>query len=202
MEYNEALSQISEIHAQLAKGEIYRGFRSVPVAFSGLAGFVAAALGPRLAPTDDFAGAVMYWVAAGMLCGIVGGLETAYNYWCREDALERRHSRKVLGQFLPGLVAGAGVTWCFLRAAPDSLDLLPGLWALVFGLAIFSARPYLPRTSGWVALWYLAAGLCAVALPPADTWRFGWIVAGIFGVGQLAAALMLFWNVERAEHDA
>lgn len=201
MEYNEALSQISEIHAQLAKGEIYRGFRSVPVAFSGLAGFVAAGLAPRLAPADDLAGAVMYWIGAGILCGIVGGLETTYNYCYREDALQRRRSRKVLGQFVPGLVAGAGLTWCISRAAPGAVDLLPGLWAIVFGLAIFSARPYLPRTSGWVALWYLAAGLCAVARPPNDAWHFGWVVAGIFGVGQLAAALMLFWNVERGEHD-
>jgi hypothetical protein len=69
-----------------------------------------------------------------------------------------------------------------------------------FGLAIFSARPYLPRASGWVALWYLASGLLWIALPPADAWQFGWIVAGTFGLGQLAAAVVLFWNVERAEH--
>ena len=31
MEFSKALNQISEIHDQLAKGEIYRGLRSIPV---------------------------------------------------------------------------------------------------------------------------------------------------------------------------
>ena len=26
----------------------------------------------------------------------------------------------------------------------------PGLWALVFGLAVFASRPFLPRAVGWV----------------------------------------------------
>ncbi len=79
------------------------------------------------------------------------------------------------------------------RCCPGS-----GLW--VFGLAIFAARPYLPRASGWVALAYLGAGCIALNLAPTDPVVFGWIVAAIFGTGQLAAALVLFWNVERNEH--
>jgi hypothetical protein len=200
VEYNKALSQISEIHAHLAKGEIYRGFRSLPVALSGLAGLVAAALAPRFASATDWNGALRYWIAAGVICGLIGGCETAINYLMYEDAIARRRSRKVLGQFVPGLAAGVGLSWCIAQVGTESVPLLPGLWAIVFGLAIFSARPYLPRASGWVALWYLAAGLCALAVPPTDALRLGWIVAGTFGVGQLAAALVLFWNVERADH--
>ncbi|HEY4312347.1 MAG TPA: hypothetical protein VGN12_23060 [Pirellulales bacterium] len=199
MEYNKALSQISEIHAHLAKGEIYRGFRSLPVALSGLAGFAAAVVAPRLSATNDLPSAITYWMVAGVVCGLIGFSETAINY-VHEDVTARRRSRKVLGQFVPGLAAGLGVTWCIGRASDLYLPLLPGLWAVSFGLAIFSARPYLPRASGWVALWYLASGLLWIALPPEDAWQFGWIVAGTFGVGQLAAAVVLFWNVERAEH--
>ena len=147
MEYNEALSQISEIHAHLAKGEIYRGFRSLPVALSGVAGFAAAALASRLSVSDDLAGAVRYWVAAGVVCGLVGFSETALNYVMHEDAMARRRSRKVLGQFVPGLAAGMGLSWCIGRAGDPFLPLLPGLWSVVFGLAIFSARPYLPRAA-------------------------------------------------------
>ena len=94
MEYNEARSQISEIHAHLAKGEIYRGFRSLPVALSGVAGFAAAALASRLSVSDDLAGAVRYWVAAGVVCGLVGFSETALNYVMHEDAMARRRSAK------------------------------------------------------------------------------------------------------------
>ncbi|HVU86289.1 MAG TPA: hypothetical protein VHD36_03145 [Pirellulales bacterium] len=200
MEYNEALSQISEIHAHLAKGEIYRGFRSIPVAISGLVGFAAALLAPRLSPSSDLFGALEYWVVAGVICGLVGFSETAVNYVVHEDAPARRRSRRVLGQFVPGLVAGTGLTWCIARAGDAYLPMLPGLWAVVFGLAIFSARPYLPRASGWVALWYLAAGLLWISIRPADAWQFAWIVAGTFGIGQFGAAVVLFWNVERLDH--
>ncbi|MES1213361.1 MAG: hypothetical protein ABUL64_02135 [Singulisphaera sp.] len=200
MEYNKALSQISEIHAQLAKGEIYRGFRSLPVALSGLAGFVAAAVAPRLGATNSFASSTSYWLVAGVICGLIGFSETAIHYVRYEDALARRRSRKVLGQFVPGLAAGLGITWCLMRRGELLLPFLPGLWSVMFGLAIFSARPYLPRASGWIALWYLAMGLLWLTLPPADPWRSGWIVAATFGVGQLGAALVLFWNIERAEN--
>ena len=41
-----ALDQIAEIHQQIAKGEVYRGYRSLPVALSGLIGLIAAWLQP------------------------------------------------------------------------------------------------------------------------------------------------------------
>ena len=200
VEYNKALSQISEIHAHLAKGEVYRGFRSLPVALSGLAGLAAAIAAPHLRTTEDLSGTLRYWIATGVLCGLVGCSETALNYLRHEDVYARRRTRKVWGQFLPGLASGVALTWCIVQAGEAFMPLLPGLWSVVFGLAIFSARPYLPRASGWVALWYLAAGLLWTAVPPADPVRFGWIVAGTFGAGQWAAALVLFWNMERADH--
>lgn len=200
MEYTKALSQISEIHAQLAKGEVYRGFRSLPVALSGVVGIAAALAQPRIVSTGDLASVLRYWVAAGVLCGLIGGTETAINYILREDAFARRRTRKVFGQFVPGLAAGAALTVGFARQGDPFVLLLPGTWALVFGLGLFAARPYLPRASGWVGLFYLAAGCLWIAMPPAGPVAFGWIVGGTFGAGQLAAAVMLFWNVERPEH--
>lgn len=200
MEYSKALSQISEIHGHLAKVEVYRGFRSLPVALSGVVGVAAAALAPRFLDTPDFTAALRYWIVAGVICGLVGCAETAFNYVVREDEFARRRSRKVLGQFLPGLFAGLALSWCIARSDATHIALLPGLWGMVFGLAIFAARPYLPRASGWVALWYLSAGLLWVALPPADPIRFGWVIAATFGIGQWGAALVLFWNVERIDH--
>ena len=41
-----ALDQIAEIHEQMAKGEVYRGYRSLPVAASGVIGLGAAWLQP------------------------------------------------------------------------------------------------------------------------------------------------------------
>ena len=36
MDFSRAITQIAEIHQQIAKAEIYRGYRSLPIAVSGL----------------------------------------------------------------------------------------------------------------------------------------------------------------------
>src|SRR6476661_322045 len=95
MDLSRALGQLADIHQQIAKGEIYRGYRSVPVAASGLI----------------------------------------------------------------GVVAGAIITASLVHLSATLVPLLPGLWAICFGLGIFASRPYLPRASGWVALFYYAAGV-------------------------------------------
>jgi hypothetical protein len=44
MELREALSQISEIRQQMARSEVFRGYRSITVGFSGVFGLLAAVL--------------------------------------------------------------------------------------------------------------------------------------------------------------
>ena len=61
MDFSRALGQIADIHQQMAKVEIYRGYRSLPLAASGLIGFAAAWLqAPALAASDPV-GFVIYW---------------------------------------------------------------------------------------------------------------------------------------------
>ncbi|HEV3164813.1 MAG TPA: hypothetical protein VGZ22_12360 [Isosphaeraceae bacterium] len=200
MRFTEALSQISEIHEHLAKGEVYRGFRSLPVALSGACGLLAASLQPRLMTVGEPMVAVVYWLMVAAIGGVVGGSEMVYNYLFRDDPFARRRTRKVLGQFVPCLAAGAGVTVGLVRAGHELIPFLPGLWSILFGLGIFAARPYLPRAIGWVALFYLGAGV-QLLLSARDAENFsGWALGGTFGAGQLAAALVLYWNLERKDH--
>src|SRR5215469_6784109 len=44
MELREALTQITEIRLQLARTEVFRGYRAMPVAFSGAVALVAAVI--------------------------------------------------------------------------------------------------------------------------------------------------------------
>jgi hypothetical protein len=200
MQFAEALSQISEIHEHLAKAEVYRGFRSSPVAVSGLCGLLAASVQSRVLPADDPVMTVVYWVVVATLCGVVGGSETLYNYVFRDDPFARRRTRKVVGQFVPCLAAGTAVTVGLVRVSTDLVPLLPGLWAILFGLGIFAARPYLPRAIGWVALYYLAAGSQLLMWAGDVVGLSGWAIGATFGTGQLAAALALYWNLERYDN--
>jgi hypothetical protein len=62
---------------------------------------------------------------------------------------------------------------------------------------VFASRLYLPRATGWVALYYYAAGavLLWTARPGAPL--NAWSVGVTFAVGQLLAAGVLWWNLER-----
>jgi hypothetical protein len=195
-----ALDQIAEIHRQLAKGEVYRGYRSVPVATSGLIGVIAAWLQPPALGDKDPIGYLVYWSVIAVTAALVGSSEILYNYLVKEDATGRRQTRRVVGQFLPSLVGGAAMSVCFAHLSGALVPLLPGLWAICFGIGIFASRPYLPRASGWIALFYYAAGfmLLWIARSPATHAALtGWWVGGTFGAGQMLAAVVLWWNLER-----
>ena len=204
MELPQALADIAEIRAQAARAEVYRGYRSVPVALSGLIGLAAAWLQPRGLAGDPL-GFVLYGVAVAGCAGFVGVSETAYNYVVHDQDFARRRTRHVIGQLLPSLVAGAIVTAAFVRliaagsGSAALVSLLPGLWALSFGLGIFASRPYLVRASGWAALYFCAAGTVLLWTAGGPETLNAWRVGGTFGVGQLLTAGVLYWNLEQDE---
>jgi hypothetical protein len=197
MDITRALAQIEVIHDQIAKGEMYRGYRSLPVAVSGLIGIVAAWLQPRALPHDDPAGFVLYWTIVAACAGVIGVSEIVYNYVIHDAAGARRQTRRVVGQFLPSIAAGAIIAASFVHLSASLVPLLPGIWALCFGVGTFASRPYLPRATGYVALFYYAAGVTLLWIARGPDALTGWWVGGTFGVGQALAALVLYWNLER-----
>ena len=198
MQVREALERLDEIHDHLTKAEVYPGFRVPGVALAGVVGLVAAAAQPLVAPPDP-AGFVGYWVAVAAACGLLGGGAAVHSYAVREDEFARRRTRRVVAQFFPCLAAGGLLTLAFVRGGSELVRFLPGVWAVVFALGMVSARPYLPRGVGWVGLFYLAAG-GLLLLRAADSAELsGWSVGGVFGVGHLATALVLYVREERTD---
>lgn len=200
MDVTRALDQIAEIHQQIAKGEVYRGYRSLPLASSGMMGLAAAWLQPATLGTADPIGFVWYWAAIAVAAGFVGSSEIIYNFVVHDDGSGRRRTLKVIGQFLPSVIGGAAISICLIHMSAALVPLLPGLWAICFGIGTFASRPYLPGASGWVALFYYAAGFTLLWIAPGPEPLTGWWVGGVFGVGQLLAALVLWWNLERPRY--
>jgi hypothetical protein len=196
MDLSRALEDIAEIHRQIAKAEVYRGYRSAPFAASGVIGLAAAWLQPAEFDLDPV-GFVSYWLIIAACAAFVGGSEIIYNYVVHEDAAERRRTRCVVGQFMPSVVAGAAIGAGVVRFDPAAAPMVPGLWALCFGVGAFASRLYLPRATGWVALYYYAAGIGLMWLARPGASMSGWSVGGVFAVGQLLAAAVLWWNLER-----
>ena len=200
MDLTNALDRIEEIHAQIAKGEVFRGYRPLPVAVAGAIGLLAGWLQPRLlASGDDGTAFLWYWLSVAVLnVLLIGGVLVA-GYRRVPDSFSRRHTRRVVGQFVPCLAAGAAVSLALPALDPGLVRLLPGIWALLLGLGIFASRPYLARATGWVALFFLLAGSALLAFPTADLARLGVLHGAVFGVGLLAAAVVLYLDLPRVD---
>lgn len=197
MEVHKALDQISEIHEHLTRAELYRGYRSVPIALSGFLALIAAAVQPRFAGAESPTAFVGYWVVVGILGILLAGGGVVYNYRKEESCRARRMTRIVVGQLLPCLVAGAMLAFLMGIANQQTVAFLPGLWCILYSLGVFASRPYLPRMTGWVGLFFLIAGGVLLALAPAGSSLSPWGMGLTFGMGQVFGAVILYWNLER-----
>lgn len=200
MRVEDALEQLDAIHDHLARAEVYRGFRVPGVVVVGVVGLIAAAAQPHLPTAGGSAGFVLYWVVVAGACGLVGTGAAVRDYLAREDGFARRRTRQVFAQFGPCLLAGGVVTAAALRSPVDLPAYLPGLWAVLFGLGVVATRPLLPRGVGKVGLGYVVAGGVLLARAPLNPEPSPWAVGGVFGVGHLVTAAVL-WADRRRESD-
>lgn len=199
MELHEALAQITEIRARMARSETFRGYRSASVAASGvlaLAGAAAqAAWLPR--PMEQPSAYLTLWVVVAAVSAIAPGIELAYRCLLAASPLTRQVTRLAVEQFLPCLVAGALLTAAIAVYAPGGVVLLPGLWAIVFSLGVFASCRLLPRMIFWAGVYYLVAGVAVLAFAREDAALSPWAMVATFGVGQLLCAAILYFTLER-----
>lgn len=193
-----ALEQLDEIHARIARSEVYRGWRSVPVALSGLAGVAAAWWQPSGA---DAAAWTRYWIITAAAALVIGCAHLIRRFVRHDSATERRRTLHVLGQFLPALVTGGILTLALLRVDTRLVALFPGVWALCFAVGIAATRPYLPLAAFWVGAYFAVAGVALLWFVPAGTVPSPWTVGGVFGAGQALGAITLYWSLERDDID-
>ncbi len=199
MELREALTQIYEIRQQVARTEVFRGYRAATVALTGVLAILVAILQPLLVPqpVEHIHRYLTLWVTAALVSMTVTGLEMLWRCRNTHSSLTIMTTTLALGQFLPAVVAGGLLMAVLVLFARESLWMLPGLWSIMFSLGIFASVRLLPRATFWVATFYLMAGLMCLALAQGEAALSPWAMGIPFGVGQLLAAAVLYWTLER-----
>jgi hypothetical protein len=203
MELREALSQIAEIRQHVARTEVFRGYRAVPVAFSGLLALTAAAYQSVCLPNplQDLPAYLTLWVGAAVLSALGAGAEMGLRLRRSDSSWARETTWLAVEQFLPCMAAGALVTLVLVWRVPEEAWLLPGIWQVLFSLGVFASYRLLPRAVFWVGLFYLAAGVASLALARGDAALSPWAMGLPFGGGQLLAAAILYWTLERGDGE-
>ena len=199
MELQRALNQISEIHAQVLKQELFQGYRAATMATTGVIAVLAACVQSTILVPVDTAQFAYYWIAIAVLCALICAIDLTFSSRnCRRTHLQR-YTVPVVAQFLPAIAVGALVTWGLLSFDGRAQALLPGLWSLIYCLGIFSSRPYLPRAVGWVGSYYLRAGVYLLLVCGQMGSPSPWGRGVTFGLGQVSLAWVLHLNLERME---
>lgn len=195
MELRDALAQISEIRLRMARAEVFRGYRALTTAVSGLLALAAAgAQALWIAdPAAELATYLLLWCGAAALCGLVVAADLVVRWRRTHEPLKAHKTWLAIEQILPCVAAGALVTFALVRFAPETATLLPGLWQVLFSLGLFASSALLPRGMGLVASFYLVSGVVCLAFGSLSPWAMGLP----FGLGQVLAAGVLYWSLER-----
>ena len=204
MELRDALSQIAEIRQKVVEAERFRGYRSLPLAFSGILALSSACYQTLCLPepVTNIEAYLFLWVGAAGLSMIATGWEM-YCFLRRSgSALERHKTYLAVTQFLPAIGAGGLLTIILYRVGtPECLRLLPGLWCILFSLGIFASCRLMPPVIVWPGIFYMFAG--AFCLMTAQNYELSpWAMGLPFGIGQLLTAALLYWTLERTHGQA
>jgi hypothetical protein len=198
MQLREALNQISDIRQQMARSELFRGYRALTVGGSGMLALAAAAVQPHVVRPEtlvrDF---LSLWLAVAAVCVSMAGIQLWRRARCSGSQLAREATLLAAEQFAPCLLVGAVLTFCIARYADQAAWMLPGLWSLTYSLGIFASYRLLPRMTAVVAAYYVAAGAACLAAGQGAQAFAPWQMAVCFGGGQLLGAGVLYWTLER-----
>ncbi len=195
----EALDQVRQLQHLVLERIRFHGFSGPTRICSGTLALVAA-VGMSLPwyPQTARAHLLGWSVVLAVALVLNGG---ALGYWFLHDPEVQRNPRRLrpVLDVVPPLIVGAGLTVALVLRG--HLDLLFGIWMLMFGLANLASRHVLPRAINWVGLFYIAAGL-AWAMTPGLGFLQPWSLGIVFFAGEWAGGLILYWDGKRLDEAA
>jgi hypothetical protein len=198
MELRDALTQIADIRQQMARAQVYRAYRPLTTAFSGVVAIAAAIVQSIVVPQprQHIQIYLTVWLVAALVSIVAVAIELTLR--CRRSShpLRWELTGHAIEQFMPSVVAGALVTYIIASSAGETMWMLPGLWSIFFGLGVFASRRLLPKATYLIGGFYLASGVVILALKHRAEFS-PWAMGLTFGVGQLAAGALLYFSQER-----
>ncbi len=161
-------------------------FTHVSGAGSVLMGLVAlAAAGLAATATNPTEWITVWLVSAGMSLG-VATLSIVRKSRTDGVSILSGPARKFAWSAIPPLAAGGALTLALVRAG--ALELLPGMWLLVYGTSVVSGGAHSVRPVPAMGAAFMLAGLGALLTPA--SWGNLWMAGGFGGLHVLFGAVI------------
>ena len=199
---NQALSDIAAIREQIGRAESYRGFRSLTVGLSALFVVTGGCLQqiwieyPEQQPLEF----LRLWIVVALLSGVACTVEMLLRNRASNSPVTGKLHRSLITQTMPSVLVGAVVTIAIYKASFSNetlIHLLPGVWAMLYGLGLWSCGSNLPRLAHVATVYFLVAGAITLLLNSYSSVLHSAEMVILFGVGQLLLSAALFWKFER-----
>ena len=192
MDVTRAIADLDEVRSRLASVQRFRGLSGPAALASGLGAFATGMVQLALVPAPhgvaDAARYVVIWTACLAFA-------LALNYGAVVVWLLRNWSSRTRTELqtaaiaiVPSIVAGGAFTAALL--VRGEVGLLPGTWALCYGLGLLAARSMLPRGVLVVAIGFAAIGSALLFASGLNALAW-WVMPLTFGAGQTAIGILL-----------
>ena len=192
MDVTRAIADLDEVRSRLASVQRFRGLSGSAALASGVAalgsGMVQLALVPAPRTADDVARYVAIWIAC--LAFALALNYGAVAVWLAKNWSFRARTelQTAAVAIVPSVVAGGAFTAALL--ARGEIGLLPGTWALCYGLGLLAARSMLPRRAVAVALGFAAIGSTLLFASGTNALAW-WVMPLTFGLGQTVIGILI-----------
>jgi len=138
-------------------------FTAVP-GWGGMAVGCTALLAAWLASRQSSHAAwLVVWLSEASLAAVVGGWATVHKARAVGLSLLRGAGRKFLFGLGPPLLAGGVLTLALFRL--DAMQVLPGMWLLLYGVGTVTAGTFSVRIVPVMGLCFMLLGVLALAVP-------------------------------------
>ncbi len=126
------------------------------------------------------------WLAEAMVAGVVGLVSTGLKARAAKQSLVSGPIRKFVLSFAPPIVVGALLTIVLVQVG--ELELLPGVWLLLYGTGMVTGGSYSVRVVPAMGVCFMVLG--AAALFVGGEWGSWLLVAG-FGALHVAFGIVI-----------
>lgn len=192
MDVTRAIADLDEVRSRLASVQRFRGLSGSAALASGLGalgtGIVQLAVVPVPRTAEDAARYVAIWIAC--LAFALALNYGAVAVWLVKNWSFRTRSelQTAAVAIVPSVVAGGAFTAALL--ARGEIGLLPGTWALCYGLGLLAARSMLPHRVAVVAFGFAAIGSTLLFASGTNALAW-WVMPLTFGAGQTVIGLLM-----------
>lgn len=197
IDINEAIAKIDQIHNHLSRSEMYRGYRPKTLFWVGTIALTVMLTEqlffPEVNPT-------FIWCGTALVIGLFIFSIIGRHYFGQSASYEKKQIRNISLQFLPGMLAGFVVTAYFF-VFESNIQLLPGIWSIIFGLTLLGLVPYITRMLIFVTLFYIICGTLLLIGTSYDFPVFPYGIGLTFGLGHWLSAIIMKLDLRKFDEQ-